>query len=108
MGNRLILASLCAFWPAYAQIAITISPSPASVHVGTFLQLSARVSGTSTTGVTWSVTPSGRDGRVDLSRRPLYASRDPAHPQHRRRNGHQHRQPGHVRQRNGDNSESVP
>jgi uncharacterized protein (DUF1800 family) len=62
MGNRLILASLCAFWPAYAQIAITISPSPASVHVGTSLQFSARVSGTSTPGVTWSVTSSDTRG----------------------------------------------
>jgi hypothetical protein len=55
MGKRLILASLCAFWPAYAQISVTVSPSPASVHVGTFLQLSARVSGTSATGVAWSI-----------------------------------------------------
>ncbi len=59
MGNRLILASLCACLPAYAQITIAVSPSPASVHIGTFLQFSARVSGTSTTSVTWSLTPPG-------------------------------------------------
>ena len=51
MGNRLILASLWAFLPAYAQVAITVSPSPASVHVGTFLQFSAKVTGTTTTDV---------------------------------------------------------
>ncbi|MBZ5634295.1 MAG: DUF1800 domain-containing protein [Acidobacteriia bacterium] len=59
MGIRLILASLCAFWPAYAQIAVTVSPSPAAVHLGTFLQFSANVSGTSSRGVTWSLAPSG-------------------------------------------------
>src|SRR5689334_10473523 len=56
MGNRLILASLCAFLPAYAQVAVTITPSTADVSLGTFLQLSARVSGTSNTSVAWSVT----------------------------------------------------
>jgi len=64
MGKRLILASLCAFWPAYAQISVTVSPSPASVHVGTFLQFSARVSGTSTSGVAWSLTPSMGAGTI--------------------------------------------
>jgi|SRR5665213_1363238 len=64
MGKRLILASLCAFGPAYAQIVVTVSPSPAAVHVGTFLQLSARVSGTSTTGVGWSMTPSTGAGTI--------------------------------------------
>jgi len=64
MGNRLILASLCAFWPAYAQIAVTVSPSPASVHVGTFLQFAAKVSGTSTTGVSWSITPATGAGSI--------------------------------------------
>jgi uncharacterized protein (DUF1800 family) len=64
MGNRLILASLCAFLPAYAQVAVTISPSPASVHVGTFLQFAAKVSGTSTTGVAWSITPATGAGSI--------------------------------------------
>ena len=64
MGNRLFLASLCAFWPAYAQITVTVSPSPASVHVGTFLQFAARVSGTSTTGVSWSITPATGAGAI--------------------------------------------
>jgi uncharacterized protein (DUF1800 family) len=56
MGNRLILASLCAFLPAYAQVAVTISPSEADVSLGTFLQLSAKVTGTSNASVAWSVT----------------------------------------------------
>ena len=64
MGNGLILASLCAFLPAYAQVAVTISPSPASVHVGTFLQFAARVSGTSTTSVAWSITPATGAGSI--------------------------------------------
>jgi len=65
MGKRLFLAGLCTVWPAFAQITVTVSPSPASVHVGTFLQFSARVSGTSTTGVTWSLTPATGAGRID-------------------------------------------
>src|SRR5437667_5012211 len=69
MGNRLILASLCAFWPAYAQIAITISPSPASVHIGTFLQFSANVTGTTTRGVTWSMTPATGAGSISAGGR---------------------------------------
>lgn len=69
MGKRLILVSLCAFWPAYAQIAITVSPSPAAVHVGTFLQLSASVTGTSTRGVTWSMTPATGAGTISTSGR---------------------------------------
>jgi len=64
MGNRLILASLCAFLPAYAQVAVTISPSPASVHVGTFLQFSANVTGTSTRSVAWSMTPATGAGSI--------------------------------------------
>jgi hypothetical protein len=59
MRIRLFLASLCAVAPIYAQIAITVSPSPASVHLGTFLQFSANVTGTATRGVTWSLAPSG-------------------------------------------------
>lgn len=64
MGKRLILLSVCAFWPAYAQIAIKVSPSPAAVHVGTFLQFSASVTGTSTRGVTWSLTPATGAGTI--------------------------------------------
>ena len=69
MGKRLILASLCVFCPAYAQITVTVSPSPASVHVGTFLQFSARVSGTSATGVTWTMTPATGAGSISTGGR---------------------------------------
>src|SRR5579862_7917415 len=69
MGNRLILASLWAFLPAYAQITVTVSPSPASVHVGTFLQFAAKVSGTSTTGVAWSMTPATGAGSISTGGR---------------------------------------
>ena len=69
MGNRLFLASLFALWPACAQVTVTVSPSPASVHVGTFLQFSARVSGTSTTGVTWTLTPATGAGSISTGGR---------------------------------------
>jgi uncharacterized protein (DUF1800 family) len=42
--------------PAAAQIQVTVSPSPADVNLGTYLQLSAKVTGTSNTSVAWSVT----------------------------------------------------
>ena len=69
MGNRLILVGFCAFWPAYAQIAVTVTPSPAAVHVGTFLQFSARVSGTSTAGVTWTIKPMTGAGSISTGGR---------------------------------------
>jgi uncharacterized protein (DUF1800 family) len=56
MGNKLILASLCAFLPAAAQVQVAVSPSQANVNLGTFLQLSAKVIGTSNTSVAWTVT----------------------------------------------------
>jgi len=57
-----ILASLFIL-PAQAQIAVTISPSWAAVHAGTFLQFSSKVTGTTNTAVTWTVTlPSGATG----------------------------------------------
>jgi uncharacterized protein (DUF1800 family) len=69
MEKRLFLVSLCAFWPAFAQITVTVSPSPASVHVGTFVQFSARVSGTSTTGVIWTMTPATGAGSISTGGR---------------------------------------
>src|SRR4051812_45585209 len=50
-----ILAGVCLLVPAYGQITVTVAPSPAAVHVGTFLQFSAKVTGTTPTSVTWSV-----------------------------------------------------
>jgi uncharacterized protein (DUF1800 family) len=41
--------------PAAAQIQVTVSPSRADVSLGTFLQLSAKVTGTSNTGVSWTI-----------------------------------------------------
>jgi uncharacterized protein (DUF1800 family) len=69
MGNRLILASLCAFLPVYAQVGITVSPSPASVHVGTFLQFSAKLTGISSTDVGWTLTPSTGAGAISANGR---------------------------------------
>src|SRR6266853_7049642 len=58
-----ILAGVCLLTPAYGQITVTVSPSPASVHVGTFQQFTARVTGTTTTGVTWTIAlPAGATG----------------------------------------------
>ena len=47
-------SALC--FPAAAQIQVSVSPSRADVNLSTFLQLSARVSGTTNTSVAWSVT----------------------------------------------------
>jgi uncharacterized protein (DUF1800 family) len=58
-----ILAGVCLLAPAYGQIAVTVLPSPASVHLGTFRQFAARVTGTTTTGVTWTIAlPAGATG----------------------------------------------
>ena len=60
---RLALAGLSLWLPAHAQITVTVSPSPASVHLGTFQQFAARVRGAATTGVTWTVAlPAGAGG----------------------------------------------
>jgi uncharacterized protein (DUF1800 family) len=60
---RLALAGLGWWLPVYAQITVTVSPAPASVHLGTFEQFAARVAGTTTPGVTWTVAlPSGATG----------------------------------------------
>ena len=69
MGNRLILGCLCAFWPAYGQIVVTVSPSPASVHVGTFLQFAGKITGTSTTTLGWTVTPATGAGSISAGGR---------------------------------------
>ena len=51
-----ILAGL-SVWPAYAQT-VTVTPTAVSVHLGTFFQFSARVTGTSPTTVPALITPS--------------------------------------------------
>ncbi len=57
---RLFAATPFLLWPVYAQVTVTVSPSPAAVHVGTYLQFSATAS---SGGVSWSVAlPSGATG----------------------------------------------
>src|SRR5512140_3010428 len=58
--------------PAAAQTQVTVSPSRADVNLGTSLQLSARVTGTSNTGVIWTVvlalpTSTGSPGSISNS-----------------------------------------
>lgn len=58
-----ILAGVCLLAPAYGQITVTVLPSPASVHIGTFQQFTARVTGATATGVTWTIAlPKGATG----------------------------------------------
>src|SRR5207302_10405377 len=68
MGKHVLGVILGGMWlylPVYAQVIVTVSPSPASVHVGGFQQFSAKVTGTTTTGVTWSVAlPAGGTGAM--------------------------------------------
>ena len=59
---RVIIASLGIFAPAYAQT-VTVTPTAVSVHLGTFFQFSARVTGTSPTTVGWTIAlPAGATG----------------------------------------------
>lgn len=58
-----VLAGVCLLAPAYAQVTVTVSPSPASLHLGTFQQFTARVTGTTPTTVTWTIVlPTGATG----------------------------------------------
>ena len=59
-----ILAGVCLLAPAYGQITVTVSPSPASVHLGTFQQFTARVTGTTPTTVTWTIAPATGAGTI--------------------------------------------
>jgi len=57
-----ILAGLSIWAPAYAQT-VTVSPTAASVHLGTFYQFAAKVAGTTPTTVGWTVAlPDGATG----------------------------------------------
>jgi uncharacterized protein (DUF1800 family) len=59
---RLALAGSFLFLPAYAQT-ITVSPTDVSVHLGTFLQFSGKVTGITPTTVGWTVAlPAGATG----------------------------------------------
>jgi uncharacterized protein (DUF1800 family) len=58
----MILAGLSMFAPAYAQT-VTVSPTAVSVHLGTFFQFAAKVTGISPTTVGWTVAlPDGATG----------------------------------------------
>jgi uncharacterized protein (DUF1800 family) len=60
---QLILAGVAALATASAQTTITISPATAQVHLGTFYQFSAHVTGVTNTTVGWTVAlPAGATG----------------------------------------------
>ncbi len=64
MGNRRLLlwASIVVVGPAFGQT-VTIAPTAASVHLGTYYQFSAKVTGTTPTTVTWTIAlPAGATG----------------------------------------------
>ena len=57
-----ILAGLGILVPAYAQT-VTVSPTAMSVHLGTFYQFAAKVTGTTPTTVGWTIAlPDGATG----------------------------------------------
>src|SRR5579859_6087314 len=59
---RVILAGLSLLAPAYAQT-VTVSPTDVSVHLGTFYQFAAKVTGTTPTTVGWTIAlPDGATG----------------------------------------------
>ena len=61
-GIGVILAGFGILLPAYAQT-VTVSPATAYVHLGTFYQFAAKVTGTSPTTVGWTVRlPDGATG----------------------------------------------
>ena len=55
---RLVLAGAALIVPTYAQT-VTVTPPAVAVHVGTFYQLSARVTGVTPATVKWSVAVAG-------------------------------------------------
>src|SRR5262249_47043535 len=61
--RRLALASLLMAAPLCAQTTVTISPTAVAVHLGTFFQFTAKVSGNTNTTVGWTVAlPAGATG----------------------------------------------
>ncbi len=59
---RVILAGLSLMAPVYAQT-VTVSPTAESVHLGTFFQFAAKVTGTTPTTVGWTIAlPDGATG----------------------------------------------
>jgi uncharacterized protein (DUF1800 family) len=67
-----ILAGLTLWVPAYAQT-VTVSPTAVSVHLGTFYQFSAKVTGTTPTTVGWTVAlPAGTGSPGTISANGRY------------------------------------
>jgi len=61
--RHLVWACIVCITPAFAQTVVTITPAAAEVHLGTFQQFSAKVTGATSTSVTWSVSlPAGATG----------------------------------------------
>src|SRR5438128_952260 len=59
----LALAGVSFVVPAHAQTTVTVSPPAVSVHLGTFYQFSARVTGVTPATVAWSIAlPPGATG----------------------------------------------
>ena len=72
--HRLAVAGILCVAPAFAQTVVTISPTTAQVHLGTYYQFAAKVTGATNTAVTWSVAPlpvgaTGSPGSVNTSGR---------------------------------------
>lgn len=60
---QLVLAGMVALGSASAQTSITVSPTTAQVHLGTYYQFAAHVTGATNTTVGWSVAlPAGATG----------------------------------------------
>jgi hypothetical protein len=58
-----LCAGLSLFLPLYAQTTVTVSPTAVAVHLGTYYQFAARVTGVSPTTVGWTVAlPDGATG----------------------------------------------
>src|SRR5689334_13597756 len=57
----LVVLGTTLWLPADGQVTVAVTPSQADVHLGTFLQFAAKVSGTSNTSVAWTVALAGTD-----------------------------------------------
>jgi len=61
--RHLAWAGIVCVTPAFAQTVVTVTPTTAEVHLGTFQQFTARVTGATSTSVTWTVSlPAGATG----------------------------------------------
>src|SRR5260370_18620677 len=71
MSRRLVrsaLLFLCIAYLAHSQgITVVVSPSMPSIHIGTSQQFTAKVTGATSTAVTWSITGTGNIGSINAS-----------------------------------------